>query len=143
MSSVGVQRPDCLTVLIVLLTTAYILRMLEPGARDVELEISDWLVVIHKVKVVWKFAKQMSGEQFVMISGILMMQLLSVDNLASQPLEPLHVHELSLELVQETSSLMMFSVLELRLLSLTAGLAQPITVCILRMLELPALQLVR
>ena len=90
----------------------------------------------------WRFAKQMSGEQFVMISGVLLMQQLFVDNLASQPLELLLVHEHSLELVQEISSWMMFSALEPRLLSLTAKQAPPTTVCILRMLELPAMQLV-
>ena len=117
--------------------------MLEQGARDVELVTSDWLVVVHQMKDVWKFAKQMSGEQFAMISGVHLMLPLFVDNLASQLLELLHVHEHSLELAQEISSWMMFSALELRLLSLTAKLAPPTTVYILRMLELPVLQLVR
>ena len=94
------------------------------------------------MKDAWKFAKQMSGELFVMISGVHLMPLLFVDNLASHLLELLHVHEHSLELVQEISSWMMFNALELKLLSLTAKLAPHTTVCILKMLELPATQLV-
>ena len=118
------------------------LRMLEPDVRVVELEMSDWLVVVHQMKDVWKFVKRMSGEQFVMISGVHLMLPLFVDNLASQLLEPLHKCVHSLELVQEISSWMMFSALVLRLLSPTAVLAPHTTVYILRMLELPAIQLV-
>ena len=94
------------------------------------------------MKDVWRYAKQMSGEQFVMISGVHLMLLLFVDNLASQLLELLPIHEHSLELAQEISSWMMFSALVLRLLSLTAKQAPPTIVCIQRMQELPAMQLV-
>jgi hypothetical protein len=95
------------------------------------------------MKGAWKFAKQMSGEQFVMISGVCLMLPLFVDSLAFQLLELLHAHEHSLELVQEISSWMTFDALELKLLSLTAKPAPHTTVCIQRMLESPVLQLVR
>ena len=111
------------------------LKMLEPDAKDVELEMLDWLVAVQQVKDVWKFARLMFGEPFVMISGAPMMPQLSVGSLASQQLEPLHAHEPSLELVQATYSLMMFSVLVLKLDSPTAKLAPPTTVYTVRMLE--------
>ena len=49
----------------------------------------------------WNFAMGKSGEQFVMISGAPLMQLLSVDSLASTPLEhsPLTLPSLDRELV--------------------------------------------
>lgn len=41
---------------------------------------SDWLVVLLSMKVVWSSTIMVSGEQFVMISSIALMVLLSADS---------------------------------------------------------------
>jgi hypothetical protein len=111
------------------------LRMLGPDARAVQVEKSDWLVVIQKVKGEWSCVRTTYGEQSVMISGTLMMQLLFVVNLVTPSGEQLLAHELSLDKELAISSWMMFSVQEMRFLSLTVELV-PLTIAsIVKMLE--------
>jgi hypothetical protein len=116
--------------------------MLGQGARDVQVGKSDWLVAIQKVKDVLSCVRITHGEQFVMISGTLMMQLLFVVNLATPSGEQLLAHELSLDKELAISSWMMSNALALRLFSPTVELAPLTTANIVKMLVLHVLQIV-
>ena len=77
MSSVVGQRPDLLTVLLIQLelTTVPTLKMLESDVRVVPLvprEPSDFKEAL-PLEVVWRSAMPMSGEQYVMTHGVLLM----------------------------------------------------------------------
>jgi len=67
----------------VILQTVSTLRMLASYASSVQMVTSDWLVVLHLTRDVWRFAKMQSGELYVMIAGITLMLLLLAGNLDS------------------------------------------------------------